>query len=177
MKQKPMPVLERVILRTAQPDDLDDIAALAYLSWEQGILPLLREKPGLRDHERRRLAGYVADALPRIIVALHEGEIVGWCSRAPGRAYIPYLFVAPYMQNAGIGSALLKRTESVLELMGADRVYLDTPADHVRAVSFYQHQGYRILAMRPEGPGGLEPLQSVRLEKRLTPYRGPVSDD
>ena len=172
-----MTVIDRVILRQAAPDDLEDLAALAYLSWEQGILPLLEERPGLRDHERRRFAGYVADALPRIIVAMHDGEIVGWCSRALGRAYIPYLFVAPYMQNAGIGSALLKRTESVVELMGADRVFLDTPADHVRAVSFYQHQGYRILAMKPERQGNLEPLQSVRLEKRLNPYRGPVGDE
>ena len=81
------------------------------------------------------------------------------------------------MQNAGIGSALLKRTESILELMGYDHVFLDTPADHVRAVSFYQHQGYRILAMRTEGPGGIEPLHSVRLEKRLIPFRGPISED
>jgi len=170
-------MLERVILRQAEPTDLGDLAALAYLSWEQGILPFLEEKPGLRDRERRRLAGYVADAAPRINVATHDGELVGWCSRAMGRPYVPFLFVSPYMQNAGIGSALLRRTESLLELAGYDRVFLDTPADHVRAVSFYQHQGYRILAMRPEGQPGMEPLQSVRLEKRLDPYRGPVSDD
>ncbi len=170
-------MIDRVLLRTAEPGDLSDLAALAYLSWETGILPLLEERPGLRENERRRLVAYVAEALPRIIVASHDEEIVGWCSRARGKAYVPFLFVAPYMQNAGIGSALLRRTESVLELMGYDHVFLDTPADHVRAVSFYQHQGYRILAMRPEGQGGSEPLQSVRLAKRLTPYRGPIKDD
>jgi [ribosomal protein S18]-alanine N-acetyltransferase len=170
-------MLDRVILRQAEPGDLNDLAALAYLSWEQGILPMLEDRPGLRDSERRRFAAYAAEAVPRILVATHDGEVVGWCSRGRGRAYIPFLFVAPYMQNAGIGSALLRRTESILELMGADRVYLDTPADHVRAVSFYQHQGYRILAMKPEGQGGPEPLQSVRLEKRLTPYRGPISGE
>ena len=170
-------MLDRVILRQAEPDDLGDLAALAYMSWEQGILPLLEEKPGLRETERRRFGSYVSEALPRIVVATHDGEVVGWCSRGRGRAYIPFLFVAPYMQNAGIGSSLLRRIESVLELMGADRVTLDTPADHVRAVSFYQHQGYRILAMRPEGQGGMEPLQSVRLEKSLNPYRGPVQDE
>lgn len=170
-------MLDRVILRQARPDDVDDLAALAYVSWEQGILPLLAEKPGLRETERRRFAAYVAEALERIVVATHDGEIVGWCSRGRARAYIPFLFVAPYMQNAGIGSALLRRVESILELMGADRVCLDTPADHVYAVAFYQHQGYRILAMGSERQGNTEPLQSVRLEKRLTPYRGPVSDE
>ncbi|MBU1175600.1 MAG: GNAT family N-acetyltransferase [Alphaproteobacteria bacterium] len=171
-------MLDRVILRPAEPNDLSDLAELAYLSWEAGILPLLEDRPGLRERERRRFAGYVSEALPRIVVATHDDEIVGWCSRGGrGRAYIPFLFVAPYMQHAGIGSALLRRNESVFEMMGFDRVVLETPADHVDAVSFYQHQGYRILAMRPEGPGGPEPLQSVRLEKSLNPYRGPVEDD
>ncbi len=170
-------MLDRVLLRQATPDDLSDLSALAYLSWEQGILPMLEERPGLRERERRRFTGYVADAAPRITVATHDNEVVGWSSRALGRPYVPFLFVAPYMQNAGIGSALLKRTESILELMGYDRIFLDTPADHVRAVSFYQHQGYRILAMRSERPGGIEPLHSVRLEKRLVPFRGPISED
>ncbi len=169
-------MLDRVHLRTAEPDDFAELAALAYLSWEAGILPLLADRPGLRDSERRRFAGYVAEATPRIILASHDDEIVGWCSRAQGRAYIPYLFVIPYMQNTGIGSALLARTESILELMNYDRVFLDAPADHTRAVSFYQHQGYRILAMGTEGRGNIEPLQSVRLEKRLSPYRGRVGE-
>lgn len=170
-------MIDRVFLRQAEPGDLGDLAALAYMSWEAGILPLLKDRPGLREHERQRFAGYVSEAMPRIIVASHDGEVVGWCSRGRGRAYIPFLFVAPYMQNAGIGSALLRRTESVFELMGHDRVTLDTPADHVQAVGFYQHQGYRILAMKPEGPGGPEPLHSVRLEKQLNPYRGPIGDE
>jgi [ribosomal protein S18]-alanine N-acetyltransferase len=169
-------MIDGVTLRPAEPGDLGDLAALAYMSWEVGILPLLEDRPGLREHERQRFAGYVSEALPRIIVAVHDGEVVGWCSRGRGRAYISFLFVAPYMQKAGIGSALLRRTESVFEMMGHDRVYLDTFADHVQAVGFYQSHGYRILAMKSEGPGGPEPFQSVRLEKQLNPYRGPVGD-
>jgi ribosomal protein S18 acetylase RimI-like enzyme len=66
--------------------------------------------------------------------------------------------------------------ESMLELEGADRVQLNTLADNVRAVSFYQHQGYRILAMRPEDQSAHNPETSIRLEKRLAPYRGAISD-
>jgi [ribosomal protein S18]-alanine N-acetyltransferase len=66
--------------------------------------------------------------------------------------------------------------ESLLELEGADRVHLNTLADNVRAVSFYQHQGYRILAMRPEDQSIRNAETSVRLEKRLAPYRGPIGD-
>jgi ribosomal-protein-alanine N-acetyltransferase len=101
---------------------------------------------------------------------------VGWCQRARGRAYIPFLFVTPLLQNQGVGSALLRRMESLLELEGADRIQLDTLADNVRAVNFYQHQGYQILALKTEGLPGRETQMSVRLEKRLDPWHGPIDD-
>ena len=64
-----------------------------------------------------------------------------------------------------------------LELEGHDRVQLDTLSDNVRAVNFYQHQGYRILVLKREGSQSSDAQLSVRLEKRLSPYRGPVTDD
>ena len=63
-----------------------------------------------------------------------------------------------------------------IELTGAERVQLDTLADNVRAVRFYEHQGYNILALKPDGRPGQDSFSSVRLEKRLRPYRGPVPD-
>jgi len=93
-----------------------------------------------------------------------------------GRAYIPFLFVTPLLQNQGVGTALLRRMESMLELEGHDRIHLDTLADNVRAVNFYQHQGYQILALKTEGQPGRDTQTSVRLEKRLDPWRGPIDD-
>jgi len=119
----------------------------------------------------------VHELLDRTIVAEIDGVPVGWCARARSRAYIPYLFVTPSLQNQGIGKLLLRRMESILELEGADRVQLDTLSDNVRAVNFYQHQGYRILVLKREGPQGSDPLLSIRLEKRLAPYRGSLESD
>ena len=115
--------------------------------------------------------GSTASSSPR-----SNGVAVGWCQRIRGRAYIPFLFVTPLLQNQGVGSALLRRMESMLELEGADRIQLDTLADNVRAVNFYQHQGYQILALKSEGKPGRETQMSVRLEKRLDPWRGPIDD-
>jgi len=84
--------------------------------------------------------------------------------------------VTPLLQNQGDGSALLRRMESILELEGHDRIPLDTLADNVRAVNFYQHQGYQILALKTEGQQGRDTQTSVRLEKRLDPWRGPIDD-
>ncbi|MGN6103403.1 MAG: GNAT family N-acetyltransferase [Devosia sp.] len=165
-----------IVIRKAQPEEADRLGDIAYEAWERGILPLLTEVPGMRHSEKRRLAIAVHETLDRIIVAEVEGIAVGWCSRARNRPYIPFLFVTPEYQGHGIGSALLRRMESMLELENESRVLLETPADNVRAVRFYERQGYHILALKPDGRHLVGPMTSVRLEKRLNPFRGPVPD-
>lgn len=166
-----------VVIRKAERSDASILARIAYDAWTTGILPLLKERPGMRQAEQRRLTHAVGETLERIIVAEIDGVPVGWCSRARGRAYIPFLFVMPELQSQGIGSMLLRRMESMLELEGAERVHLETPADNVRAVRFYEKQGYRILALRPDGRAAHEPFMSVHLEKRLNPFDGEIEDD
>lgn len=169
-------MFSEIVIRKALPEESSRLGDIAYEAWERGILPLLSEAPGLRSGERRRLAAAAHEMLDRIIVAEVEGVAVGWCSRSRGRPYIPFLFVTPEYQSHGVGSALLRRMESMLELEGESRVLLETPADNVRAVRFYERQGYHILALKPDGRDPSGPLMSVRLEKRLSPFRGPVPD-
>jgi ribosomal-protein-alanine N-acetyltransferase len=166
----------KVFIRKALPSEADSLAELAYAAWERDLLPFLHGPAASRGAERQRLAHVVGEGSDRIIVAETGGRPVGWCQRMAGRPYVPFLFVAPAAQNHGIGRALLRRMESILELEGYDRVVLDTLADNVRAVNFYQHQGYHILAFKTEGRPGRDPQQSVRLEKRLDPWRGPIDD-
>ncbi len=171
-----MTTTEDIVIRKALPEEAERLGDIAYEAWERGILPLLSEAPGMRHSEKRRLAVAVHEMLDRIIVAEVEGIAVGWCSRARNRSYIPFLFVTPEYQSHGIGSTLLRRMESMLELEGESRVLLETPADNVRAVHFYEKQGYHILAMKPDGRALVGPMTSVRLEKRLDPFRGPIED-
>jgi ribosomal-protein-alanine N-acetyltransferase len=166
-----------ISIRKAEKSDAPRLADIAYRAWETGIYPLLTQKPGLREAEQRRLAQAVSETLSRIIVAEVDGIVVAWCSRSARRAYIPFLFVMPELQGHGLGSMLLRRMESMLELEGADRVQLETPADNVRAVRFYEKQGYRILALRPDGRAAHEPFMSVHLEKRLLPFEGEIDED
>lgn len=165
-----------VIIRKAVASEVETLADIGFVAWERDLRPFLSGPAASRENERRRLSNAVHDLLDRTIVAEVDGVAAGWCSRQRGKAYIPFLFVTPLLQNHGIGSLLLRRMESLIELEGADRVQLDTLADNVRAVSFYQHQGYQILALKREGRMGPDPETGVRLEKRLMPYRGRVSD-
>jgi ribosomal-protein-alanine N-acetyltransferase len=165
-----------VSIRKAVASEAGSLAEIAFLAWDQDLRPFLSGNAANRQMERRRLTSAVHEILDRTIVADIDGIAVGWCARGRGRAYIPYLFVTPMLQNRGIGTLLLRRIESMLELEGADRVQLDTLGDNVRAVNFYQHQGYRILVLRREGTPGRDPETNVRLEKRLNPWRGPIID-
>lgn len=165
-----------LLIRKAIPREIETLADMAFVAWERDLLPFLHGSAASREAERIRLSTAVRDGLDRVIVAEVNELSVGWCQRARGRAYIPFLFVTPLLQNQGVGSALLRRMESLLELEGADRIQLDTLADNVRAVNFYQHQGYQILALKTEGSPGHETQMSVRLEKRLDPWHGPIDD-
>lgn len=165
-----------VTIRKAVASEVETLADIGFVAWERDLRPFLSGPAASREGERRRLSNAVHDLLDRTIVAEVDEVAVGWCARQRGRAYIPFLFVTPLLQNHGIGSLLLRRMETLLELEGADRVQLDTLADNVRAVNFYQHQGYQILALKRAGRMGPDPETGVRLEKRLMPYRGKVSD-
>jgi ribosomal-protein-alanine N-acetyltransferase len=165
-----------MIIRKALPSEVETLADIGYVAWERDLKPFLNGPGANKEAERRRLSAAVHELLDRTIVAEIDGVAVGWCARQRGKAYIPYLFVTPLLQNHGIGTALLRRMESMLELQGADRVQLDTLADNVRAVNFYQHQGYQILVLKSEGKPGEAGSLSIRLEKRLQPWRGVISE-
>ncbi|WP_417308499.1 GNAT family N-acetyltransferase [Devosia sp.] len=165
-----------VTIRQAQASEAERLAEIAYLAWDRDLRPFLAGEQASQKGEKRRLNIAVHELLARTIVAEIDDVPVGWCARARTRAYIPYLFVTPVLQNQGIGSLLLRRMESLLELEGAETVQLDTLSDNVRTVNFYQHQGYRILALKREGTSRRDPQINVRLEKRLSPFYGQVDD-
>lgn len=164
-----------VRIRKAEQREIETLADIGYVTWEKDLLPFVKDTDEVRRAEQRRLRQAVAESLDRIIVAEAEQLPVGWCARNRGRPYVSFLFVTPLLQNNGIGSLLLRRMESILELEGYDRALLDTFADNVRAVHFYQQHGYQILALKTDGHAR-DPFTGVRLEKRLTPYRGPIQD-
>lgn len=166
-----------VIIRKAEASETERLVEIAMAAWDQDLRPFLSGPTADPATERRRIQHAVHDLLARTIVAELDSEPAGWCARARTRSYVPFLFVDPRWQSRGIGSLLLSRTETLLELEGAQSVQLDTLSDNVRAVNFYQRHGYRILALKRQGQPGNDPELSVRLEKKLAPFLGTLDDE
>jgi ribosomal-protein-alanine N-acetyltransferase len=169
-------VISNIAIRKALATEVETLASLAFVTWDRDLRPFLSGIAANKAVERKRLVLATHELLDRMIVAEIDGIPVGWCARARRRNYIPYLFVTPQLQSRGIGTLLLRRMETLMELENAERVQLDTLADNVRAVSFYQKHGYQILVLKGEGRNGPDAGMSVRLEKRLSPYRGPLDE-
>lgn len=170
-------MVDLVEIGPAKPEDTFELAVVGYTAWEFCILPLFTETRGMRETQQRRINNYVRECFERIIVARLDGEIIGWTSHARERPYIPFLFVLPDMQGQGVGAALLGRMEAMLELRGFDRVFLETPAEHLGAVGFYRHRGYDIWATNSDQYAQDENQVSIRLGKTLQPYKGEIDAD
>ena len=110
------------IIRKAVPGEIDTLADIAFIAWERDLKPFLNGAAASGNAEKARLTAALRDGLDRVIVAEVNEVAAGWCQRMRGRAYIPFLFVTPLLQNQGVGSALLRRMESILELEGHDRI-------------------------------------------------------
>lgn len=80
-----------------------------------------------------------------LFVAIAEGSIVGTigCSRDGTEGHIRGMAVLPEWQGKGIARALLKAVESELRRNRCELVTLDTTEPLLRAMRFYEKQGYR----------------------------------
>ena len=56
--------------------------------------------------------------------------------------------IESFEPGRGIGSALLRAVVDVARAAGADRVWLVTTNDNVRARAWYEHRGFRVTAVR-----------------------------
>ena len=99
-------MVSNLIIRRAVADEVETLADIGYVAWERDLMPFLNGSAAEPQNERRRLNTALHELLDRTIVAEIDGVAVGWCARQRGKAYIPFLFVTPLLQNHGIGSAL-----------------------------------------------------------------------
>lgn len=134
------------VIRSASVTDLPALVPLVEQYWSFEDIPgfdgrrvesLLRE--ALFAHGRARcwlaeqageLAGYL---LAVLVFSLEHGGLM---------AEIDELFVAPVFRRRGVGEALLRQAEGVLQESGVRRLQLQLGSGNARARDFYTARGY-----------------------------------
>jgi GNAT superfamily N-acetyltransferase len=133
------------LIRAAGPDEIDGVVrAYEWLFAPPGI------RPPHWDAARAAAAlgrAIVADAVI-VLVAEHEGELVGLCTvyddiesvRFGRRAWVEDLAVHPERRSLGIGKGLLDAAKDWARARGATHLELDSAESRAAAHRFYERE-------------------------------------
>ncbi len=136
----------RPVIGAASVDDVSELAILVEQYWAfEGI-------PGFDSHRIEGLlrSALCADGHVRCWLAEQAGEPAGYLLAAlvfslehgGVMAEIDEFFVTPAYRGQGIGAALLRHAERVLQESGVKRLQLQLGSDNARARDFYVAQRY-----------------------------------
>jgi L-amino acid N-acyltransferase YncA len=149
-----------VDIRRATPDDADAIEHVRTDTWRatyRGLMPdAVLDRLGYDGAERRR--GMAAMSEDRfVLVAEHDGEIVGFCYGGPSRVSDPAypgevyaIYVLPSHQGHGHGSALLRDGARECLDRGWRAMLVWVLHDNWPSRRFYERMGGQHLAGRDE---------------------------
>ncbi|KUZ07940.1 GCN5 family acetyltransferase [Burkholderia diffusa] len=153
-----MPENRLVTLRSATPHDADGIARLHTLSWQSAyrhILPvayLSDEVP--MEHATRWRNYFDRSEAERglVLVAVSNGMSIGFVSAErsvdPARGVLlDCLHVHPAHHGKGAGKRMIESVRAWARNIGADRVHLSVLEGNVRAIGFYERNGWRLAAV------------------------------
>ncbi|MFF0731530.1 GNAT family N-acetyltransferase [Streptomyces chartreusis] len=175
---------DRIRIRPMTPADCDRVAEIRIGGWRsayRGLIPqsYLDALDVTQDAERRR--GYFAEGDGSVVdlVAVRDGEVVGWACHGPYRdgevrtedVELYAIYVDPGRYGAGIGHALLQESVRRCTAAGHPRMLLWVLKDNARARRFYERAGFH--ADGAEEPFDVEGVEvpEVRYTRELTPHR------
>lgn len=115
----------------------------------------------------RRVAASVRNAQALVIVARDAQRIVGFAIMRYGDddAHLDLLGVDHDYRRAGLGRRLLEWLEKAGLVAAISAVFLEVRAENLGAQVFYEHLGYRKLALLPNYYQGVE--SAVRMGREL----------
>ena len=159
-------------VRPAAPGDEMAVAHVHVRAWQVGYRGLLSDDylAGLNpsDRARRYTFGDVSPLKPRTFVAIESGTIVGFATVAPAvdddegkLGELNALYVDPDSWKKGIGATLQSAALAALYESGFRNAMLWVLAGNVRAINFYQSQGWRA-----DGTSREAEVWGVRVEEK-----------
>lgn len=155
-------------LRPARAGDLGPVLDVFLTCWRiayQGLLPQPTLDAMTDDEATELWQRALADAGSRVVVAEHEGRVVGVVRWTPGDATVQSLYVHPGHQGQGTGAALLEAATGALADQGAPVARLWVFAANAPARAFYRRHGWV-----PDGAQRVEErfgVAELRLERPL----------
>jgi putative acetyltransferase len=124
-----------VKVRTATPDDVPSLAAIAQQSYSAAFADIL-EDDVLKGRDLAYFMVRFADAWPRMLVSTAQNRLTGFLLMTDG--HIDMLFMDPAASGQGGGAQLLREAE----VKGART--LECFRDNHGARRFYERHGWRI---------------------------------
>lgn len=147
-----------VVVRQAEPRDIDDLAALERLFPSDRI-------------ERSSLARLIARASASVLVAtVQDGSVIGDAivlyRRGFKSARLYSMVVAPDWRGQGVAAALLAAAEEAAAGRGFELMRLEVRDDNEPAIKLYGSHGYQVVGRRPNYYSDSSP--ALQMRKRLT---------
>lgn len=164
----PAPNSTPTLVRSADPSDLDRLAAIWYDGWQDahlGLLPPALARRRTRDSFHERLE---ADLLDLRVIGPPAAP-VGFCLVRGDE--LCQLYVSADSRGLGAAAALLADAESRMRDAGVEAAWLACAVGNDRAARFYEkHEWHRTgtVMHEPDDSGG-NVFEVWRYEKRLRP--------
>ena len=138
-------------IRTVSIQDAENISRIRRLNGvREGVLAVTSERLDATVNFIRSLSEY-----DRAFVAVENGEIAGMAVMLKNRCFTRRhsaklaVMVAPYYQEKGVGSSLMRRLmDEADEKLGLRRIELLVLTDNIPAISLYKKFGFKIEATR-----------------------------
>ncbi len=122
-------------IRPARPEDYDAVAQVWLDSWHS--IGISNEKDLGYEALRKRLPEEVANGWSLYVAEL-EGDLAGMLAFDEAERRLDEVFVAPILQDCGIGGTLLGFAKEQMP----DGIRLRTPALNTNARNWYLHEGF-----------------------------------
>jgi ribosomal protein S18 acetylase RimI-like enzyme len=152
----------RVRVRTASPDDVDELVALVGSVTDLGPVRGRRRARSWPDGFRAQCERVLADPEHRVVVAVDEtGAVVGAAVFAadtagglldPPSVYVSHLLVAPAHRRRGAGRALVSAAAGYAEELGIDSVVVAVAPTTRDANRFFARLGFAPQVIRRIAP-------------------------
>lgn len=146
------------MIRRAERGDVDAVLALVQAAYRGDASRAgWTTEADLLDGQRTDEAG-VSAALPDLLVAVQEGEVVGCCAvtHQGGHSYFGMFAVRPTLQAGGVGSALLAAAEDEARAQGSERMEMTVLRQRAELIAYYERRGYAVTTQSRPFPYGDE---------------------